>query len=82
MLADVVIEPKQPCPYEPGTLGKMAYLCHRYANGIQLFDTKDEVSGKDTDVCREWGTEKPEFFENSACPRYWRSAYHGIEDEE
>lgn len=82
MLLGVAIAPREPCPHEPGTVGKLAWLCHRYANGIQLFDVKDEVGGKDADICREWGTEKPEFFESSIRPRFWRSAYYGIEEND
>lgn len=47
------IDPKQPCPHPPGSLGKLVWLCFRYSHGLErLWNPEDaqlEVAPEEDD---------------------------------
>ena len=42
------IDPEEPCPYPPGSLGKLGWLCRRYDKGVDLWCKQDKRMSSDT----------------------------------
>ena len=83
LLNAVPVVPEAPCPHEPGTAGKLSWLCQRYSKGLELWNDKDERFGSDSDnEDYGFGSERPEFFRNFGLNTgAWRSHRKAIGED-